>query len=690
MGRFQNKSSQIAKERRNVIKVNPYELPEKALAIIANICSAQNMDDTSLIYGLMEHELAKPNKDGDSFDAFTEKKRKDFFNIDFLDDFKWQVYVELADELRAHENTSDTQVVVAGGYSAGKSSFLNRITGADNLLPTGIEPVSMVSTYLYCSKNTNEIVVKGVNLRNAIVLLDKDILQSIQHESKSKIYLASVLNKLFVELPSENLDGFVFIDTPGYNNSDKKNTANGVTDEDTARKALSSGNVLIWVVDAGAGTVPAKDRKMIDYFFEQNKDGKVVILFNKADKKGTTEIQRIVDATCRELAAYGGKIIDVLGYSSSENKIYYSANQYDMSRLLLEMKKCGNGNNAAQKVLLNIQKMFEDEIEYYKESINEYKELRKEKIKEREEWLKIIDDEKKGTDAYVKELFNLLVTSYNEIENAADKLLNCSSNALDYWLDFHKGVTNATEGNFLGSLLGSSEKLDRAIRRSARNYERCVNEYNAAINYQSYEEEYRKKWVEEIKNQLDRIDAKLQERYDETEAESKGFNAEIQKFESLANAMYNYECIVIDSLKNGIRQYQACAHKVQDVRIQTDNLNIFAAISKGNYAEFTACFANGVKLNEYTSDGYSPVTWAVKEGANDMVVFFMDHEADMFALDQRGYNAFHTAVENGYKDICQLLLDREPELAKTLTANGEDYRSLANKSNFAEWLNQII
>ena len=68
----------------------------------------------------------------------------------------------------------------------------------------------------------------------------------------------------------------------------------------------------------------------------------------------------------------------------------------------------------------------------------------------------------------------------------------------------------------------------------------------------------------------------------------------------------------------------------------------------------------------------------------------MDHEADMFALDQRGYNAFHTAVENGYKDICQLLLDREPELAKTLTANGEDYRSLANKSNFAEWLNQII
>ena len=118
MGRFQNKSSQIAKERRNVIKVNPYELPEKALAIIANICSAQNMDDTSLIYGLMEHELAKPNRDGDTFEIFIKKNRKDLFNIDFLDDFKWQLYVELTDELRAHENTSDTQIVVSSQKKA--------------------------------------------------------------------------------------------------------------------------------------------------------------------------------------------------------------------------------------------------------------------------------------------------------------------------------------------------------------------------------------------------------------------------------------------------------------------------------------------------------------------------------------------------------------------------------------------
>ena len=686
MGRFQNKSSQIAKERRNVIKVNPYELPEKALAIIANICSAQNMDDTSLIYGLMEHELAKPNRDGDTFEIFIKKNRKDLFNIDFLDDFKWQLYVELTDELRAHENTSDTQIVVAGGYSAGKSSFLNRITGADNLLPTGIEPVSMVSTYLYCSKNTSDITVKGVNLKNAIVLLDKDVLQSIQHESKSKIYLASVLNKLFVELPSEKLDGFVFIDTPGYNNSDKKNAANSTTDEDTARKALSAGNVLIWVVDAGAGTVPAKDRKMIDYFFEQNEDGKVIILFNKADKKGVAETQRIVDATYRELASYGDRIIGVLGYSSSENKIYYSAHQYDMSRLLLEMKKSGNGNSGVQKILSDIEQMFEDEISFYKELIESYKEDRKARIKQREEFAHFLDGEKRGTTNYLEVLSDLLITSYNEILDTAINLGDSSKKALDCWCDFHNGVMNFETNDHWGT----SKILNRAIERSSKEYERCVEQHNKAIDYQYYNEDFRKEWFERIKAQLDRIDSNLQDEYEETENKSKEINAEIQKLESLANAMYNYECIIIDSLRNGIRQYQACAHKVQDVRIKAGNQNVFIAISKGNYAEFTACFANGVRLNDYTPDGYSPGTWAVKEGANDMVQFFMDHEADMFALDQRGYNAFHTAVENGYKDICQLLLDREPDLAKTLTADGENYRVLANKSNFIEWLNHRI
>ena len=50
MGRFANKVSAATKQRSSTIKVNPYELPEKALAVIANICTKQNMDDASIIF----------------------------------------------------------------------------------------------------------------------------------------------------------------------------------------------------------------------------------------------------------------------------------------------------------------------------------------------------------------------------------------------------------------------------------------------------------------------------------------------------------------------------------------------------------------------------------------------------------------------------------------------------------------
>lgn len=253
MGRFSGKSSTTAKAKRDFIRINPYEIPEKALAMIANICSKNNTDDANPIIQAIRTELLKKDKNGLDFYEFIEKNRRELYNFDLLVDIRKQLS-DIVQELLSHENTNDTQVVVAGGFSAGKSSFLNALTGAGELLPTGIDPCSMVQTYLYCSAKTKEIVVKGINLKNAVVLLDKDVLQSIQHESKSKVYLASVLDKLFVEVPSELLDGFVFIDTPGYNNSDKKNITNNSTDEEIAKDAINRGNVLLWVIDAGGGT----------------------------------------------------------------------------------------------------------------------------------------------------------------------------------------------------------------------------------------------------------------------------------------------------------------------------------------------------------------------------------------------------------------------------------------------------
>ena len=73
-----------------------------------------------------------------------------------------------------------------------------------------------------------------------------------------------------------------------------------------------------------------------------------------------------------------------------------------------------------------------------------------------------------------------------------------------------------------------------------------------------------------------------------------------------------------------------------------------------------------------------------------MVNFLLDHDADPSIKDRRGYNAFHTAVENQYRDICKMLLDCDPDLIDSTTDSGETIEELAKKQTFSKWIEQEI
>lgn len=73
-----------------------------------------------------------------------------------------------------------------------------------------------------------------------------------------------------------------------------------------------------------------------------------------------------------------------------------------------------------------------------------------------------------------------------------------------------------------------------------------------------------------------------------------------------------------------------------------------------------------------------------------MVQFLLDNGADPSVKDRRGYNAFHTAVENQYRDICKMLLDTDPDLLDSKTNNGESVEDLAKKQTFNKWLEKEI
>lgn len=676
-----NNSTQSA-PKKQIIKVNPYENPENVLELMSSICSAQPTVNSQTYWEPLREAYQKEVR-GKSLEEYLREKRADLLNPDMQYDLE-TLSRELFWDLESRENTEHTQIVVAGGFSSGKSSFLNRLTNCTNLLPTGVEPVSVVKTYLYCSKKNRSISVKGVNQKNVLVNLNTGVLQAIQHAKQSNIYLASVLEKLFVEIPSQDLDGLVFIDTPGYNNSDKSNASNGKTDRDTALEALKEGNVLFWLVDCERGTTVANDLEIIKQFEGE----KIVFIFNKADKKGEAECAKIVENAALALGKEfpQERIIDIIAYSTVDNKIYYSQNKKTLRDIVDEAKKSGNGLSGLNSIKQQIGNLFDNEITASQNTIEGYESQYDKYLKDKNEWNELYQNAKEYQDSLVKELQNILVQSYDEVMSAADRIGKASLNTLDKFEDFINTMYtwDNTEHECWTNTL--TPKIDQAHRA----YDRCCNTHNKAIEYKYYNEEYRKEIVKRVQKEEDEIVGNMKRFYDEAAETCTQVLENIAKEKVMIEDMEAYKQTFMLALENGIKQYQQNSKATQVQHDESAAPNVFECIKKDNYKLFLHCFEEGVDLSVNNADGYNPLTQATHTGNNMMVQFLLDHDADPAIKDKRGYNAFHTAVEDQFRDICKMLLDHDPDLIETKTASGETVEALAQKQTFTKWLEREI
>ncbi len=667
--------------KKQVIKISPYENPENVMELMAKICSAQPSAETDIYWGII-NEAYNKEVNGISLNNYLSDNRANLLNPDFkhdLDDF----CTHLAISLTTRENTEHTQIVVAGGFSSGKSSFLNKLTKSANLLPTGVEPVSVVKTYLYCSSNNKSVSVKGVNLKNVLVDLNPGVLQAIQHAKQSNIYLASVLEKLFVEIPSQELNGLVFIDTPGYNNTDKANESNGKTDKETALEALGEGNVLFWLVDCERGTTVNADLEMIKSF-----QGPKVFIFNKADKKGFEESKKIVENAAVTLYKEFSKdeIIDIIAFSTLENKIYYSQNGKCLEEIIEEVKKSGNGTNDINIYTQAINYLFEDEIAASQNTIKQIDSDYQELVKRKNNSQKQYQDAKEYKDYIIEKLKETLIKGYDDLRKVANKLSQSSSYAIDSFLEFFNGVMDFENNDHWGQ----SDVLDRAISKGRNTYGKACDKHNAAIDYQYYLEEYRNNIVKEVEDEENIIVGILKDYYEEANQSCKSHLERKDCETQMINDMKAYQDLFMSALRMGIKEYQRQnkATNMEDDEYKVPN--VFETIKNDDYKAFLHSFEDGVDLTVCNADGYNPLTLAVKSGNNMMVQFFLRHGADPALKDNRGYNAFHTAVENQFQDICKILIDEDPELANTTTSKGETVLELANKQTFNKWIEREI
>lgn len=670
-----NAQSGSSVPKKQVVKVNPYENPDNVMELMANICSATPTADTNIYWDTINEAYNKEVR-GKSLNDYIKENRGNLLNGDFEHDLN-DFCRKLSWNLAARENTEHTQIVVAGGFSSGKSSFLNRLTKCESLLPTGVEPVSVVKTYLYCSRNNHSITVKGVNQKNVLVNLNPGVLQAIQHAKKSNIFLASVLDKLFVEIPSVDLDGLVFIDTPGYNNSDKANQSNGKTDRETAIEALSEGNVLFWLVDCERGTTVTADIEIIKKF-----NGKKVFIFNKADKKGEVESKTIVEDAYNILyREFPEDIIDVIAYSTLESRIYYSKNNMTLSSIVSEAKRAGNGTSEMSMYRDLIEMLFDDEISASQNAIKKIEENYKEKLDWKNQTQEEYQNAKEYKDILIGDIRTLLIDNYNHVLDALEKYCDSSCNACN------------TMGEFVGAMYDWdntdhdcwNNTLTPILNRYNSKQDRLCKVHNS-IEYTWYKEEVRNNVLNNAIEEEDFVIARFKERYENACADCENSLSGKTREQVMIQDIQEYKQVFMNALDSGIAMYQK-QHRA--TVLQSDEYvvpNVFDCIRKDDYKSFLHSFENGVDLSICDAEGYNPLTLAVCFGNNTMVQFLLDHDADPSILDKRGYNAFHTAVENQFRDICSILLDVDPDLVDSRTANGESVKDLADKHTFSKWL----
>lgn len=227
-------------------------------------------------------------------DALGKNAPEDFYEL--YTDFKSE-YEKFRDFILYDKLIGKNIVAFGGGFSSGKSSFLNALMGKQ-VLPADIDPSTSVPTYIVRGEKHE---VMGINVFDTKVQMQPRDIRKIAHgfgevedEDAEKVTdgvtLGHVLDNIFFSTPLHKYESIAFLDTPGYSKPDSEKYS-AKTDEQISRGQLNSSNYILWFVQADAGTITEEDIKFIKTLRE---DIPKLIIVNKADKKNVNDLKDII------------------------------------------------------------------------------------------------------------------------------------------------------------------------------------------------------------------------------------------------------------------------------------------------------------------------------------------------------------------------------------------------------------
>ncbi|GAA7636595.1 acyl carrier protein [Helicobacter pylori] len=252
-----------------------------------------------------------------------------------------------------------TMVAVGGGFSAGKSTFLNNLLGLKLKLPEDTLPTTAIPTY--CFKGKKEVLM-GFSQNAGMVELphltfDHNFLDSLGFNLKE------IMPLMLLSAPSVPFEFLCFIDTPGYNPSNQGYTGG---DKQASKESLKHAQNILWLISCERGGIESDDLEYLQELYEEGRQ--VFIVVSRADRRTKKQLEEVATQIRETLEDRGIEFLGIGAYSatryqeikefSEKSRVFDSFEEF-----LRSLDKKGEKHNEILSVLYDVCLAYEKAIE---------------------------------------------------------------------------------------------------------------------------------------------------------------------------------------------------------------------------------------------------------------------------------------------------------------------------------------
>ncbi|GAA9383956.1 acyl carrier protein [Helicobacter pylori] len=253
-----------------------------------------------------------------------------------------------------------TIVAVGGGFSAGKSTFLNNLLGLKLKLPEHIDPTTAIPTY--CLKGKKEVLM-GFSQNGGMVELphlafDHQFLKSLGFNLKE------IMPFMLLSAPRVPFEFLCFIDTPGYNPGNQGYTGG---DKEASKESLKHAKHILWLISCERGGIESDDLEFLQELYEE--EGKqVFIVLSRADRRTKSQLEEVAIKIKETLKDHGIEFKGICAYSATRYQEYKEFSEKShvfnsLEEFLMKLNQRSEKQNEILESLYEVHGMYEKAIE---------------------------------------------------------------------------------------------------------------------------------------------------------------------------------------------------------------------------------------------------------------------------------------------------------------------------------------